>query len=232
MGRASSRPIEKDRTASRSTATGAAILVGVVDEHPDADQVIELYDRHAKAWSHDRADRLVERTWLDRFVACLPAQRRTVLDVGCGTAVPVGQYLINQGCRLHGVDSSNEMIAMTRTRFPDHRWDVADMRSLALTGRYGGIIAWDSMFHLSPHHQRRMFATFAQHAASGAALMFNTGPSAGVQIGNYRGEPLYQASLDPSEYRTLLADHGFAVIAHAVEDPTCGQRTIWLARTG
>lgn len=104
------------------------------------------------------------------------------------------------------------------------------MRSLALTGRYGGIIVWDSMFHLSPHHQRRMFSTFAQHAASGAALMFNTGPSAGERIGNYRGEPLYHASLDPSEYRTLLADYGFAVIAHAVEDPTCGQRTIWLAR--
>nr|WP_286178510.1 class I SAM-dependent methyltransferase [Arthrobacter sp. SLBN-53] len=164
-------------------------------------------------------------------MACLPDQCRTVLDVGCGTAVPIGQYLINQGCRLHGVDSSGEMITMTRTRFPDHRWDVADMRSLALNGRYGGIIAWDSLFHLSPHHQRSMFPIIARHAASGAALMFNTGPSAGEQIGNYRGEPLYHASLDPAEYRTLLADNGFAVIAHAAEDPTCGRRTIWLART-
>ncbi len=207
-----------------------AILVSVVDEHPDADQVIELYDRHAEAWARDRGDRLIERTWLDRFVACLPAQRRTVLDVGCGTAVPISQYLIDQGCLLHGVDSSIEMITMTRKRFPDHRWDVADMRSLALNGRYGGIIAWDSLFHLSPRHQRSMFPVFARHAAPGAALMFNTGPSAGVQIGNYRGEPLYHASLDPAEYRTLLADNGFTPIAHAVEDPTCGRRTIWLAR--
>ncbi|MDO3401705.1 methyltransferase domain-containing protein [Mycolicibacterium neoaurum] len=146
----------------------------MVDEHPDADQVITLYDRHAKAWARDRGDRLIERAWLDRFVACLPDQCRTVLDVGCGTAVPIGQYLINQGCRLHGVDSSGEMITMTRTRFPDHRWDVADMRSLALDGRYGGIIAWDSLFHLSPHHQRSLFPIIARHAASGAALMFNT----------------------------------------------------------
>lgn len=202
----------------------------MTDEHPDAVQVIGLYDRHARAWSRYRGDRLVERAWLDRFVASLPDQYRAILDVGCGTAVPVDQYLIDQGCQLYGVDSSSAMIAMARTRFPDHRWDVADMRSLAVNGTFGGIIAWDSLFHLSPHHQRRMFATFAQHAAAGAVLMFNSGPSAGEQIGTYQGEPLYHASLDPSEYRSLLAANGFEVIAHAVADPTCGQRTVWLAR--
>ncbi|GAS93819.1 methyltransferase [Mycolicibacterium canariasense] len=220
------------RTAppAEPSATAAAILKSVVDEHPDAVRVIQLYDRHAGEWSRDRGGKLVERTWLDRFMASLPDQR-TVLDVGCGTAVPIGQYLIDQGCQLHGVDSSSAMIAMTRTRFPDHRWDVADMRTLALNGRFGGIIAWGSLFHLSPHHQRRMFPIFAQHAAPGAVLMFNSGPSAGEQIGTYQGEPLYHASLDPSEYRTLLADNGFAVIAHTVTDPMCGHRTVWLART-
>jgi predicted TPR repeat methyltransferase len=202
----------------------------VTDEHPDAVQVIGLYDRHASAWSRDRGDRLVERAWLDRFVGSLPDHNRAILDVGCGTAVPVGQYLIDQGCRLYGVDSSSAMIAMARTRFPDHRWDVADMRSLAVKGTFGGIIAWDSLFHLSPHHQRHTFATFAQHAAAGAVLMFNSGPSAGEQIGTYQGEPLYHASLAPFEYRSLLAANGFEVIAHAVADPTCGERTVWLAR--
>ncbi|TRW80258.1 methyltransferase domain-containing protein [Mycolicibacterium sp. 018/SC-01/001] len=202
----------------------------MADEHPDADRVIALYDRHAGVWSRDRGAKLTERTWLDRFVGALPDQR-TVLDVGCGTAVPVGQYLIDHGCQLHGVDSSSAMIAMTKTRFPDHRWDVTDMRVLALNQLFDGIIAWDSLFHLSPRHQRRMFSIFAQHAAPGAVLMFNSGPSAGEQIGSYRGEPLYHASLDPSEYRTLLADNGFEVIAHTVADPMCGQRTVWLART-
>ena len=45
-----------------------------------------------------------------------------------------------------------------------------------------------------------------------------------------RPEPLYHASLASDEYRGLLRDNGFDVLQHVVEDPTCGQRTVWLAR--
>ncbi len=92
------------------------------------------------------------------------------------------------------------------------------MRALSLHRQFDGIIAWDSLFHLSAHDQRRMFPTLSRHAAPGAVLLFNSGPSAGEQIGSYQGEPLYHASLDESEYRDLLGDNGFDVIAHAVTD--------------
>ncbi|WP_225421317.1 hypothetical protein [Sphingomonas parva] len=75
-----------------------------------------------------------------------------------------------------------------------------------------------------------MFGIFAAHAAPGAALLFTSGPAAGEAIGTMHGEPLYHASLDPAEYRTLLREHDFAVIDHVVEDPDCGGHTIWLAR--
>ncbi len=154
---------------------------------------------------------------------------------GCSTwgAEPVRRlprYLIEHRCRMTGVDASSAMITMAADRFPDHGWLVADMRSLDLNRKFDGIIAWDSSFHLSAADQRRMFPIFKRHAAPGAALMFTSGPSAGERIGQYRGEPLYHASLDTVEYRTLLRDNGFDVVTHVVEDPTCGAHTIWLAR--
>ena len=61
--------------------------------------------------------------------------------------------------------------------------------------------------------------------------MFNSGPSYGESVGQYRGEPIYHASLGPEEYRALLSGIGFEVIAHAREDwQTGGGCTIWLAR--
>jgi hypothetical protein len=42
----------------------------------------------------------------------------------------------------------------------------------------------------------------------------------------------YHGSLDPEEYRSLLAAAGFAVIAHTSKDPACGHRTVWLAQQG
>ncbi len=60
--------------------------------------------------------------------------------------------------------------------------------------------------------------------------MFTSGPAYGEAIGSFAGERLYHASLDPAEYRALLAENGFAVVAHAVEDPGCGGHTVWLAQ--
>ena len=77
-----------------------------------------------------------------------------------------------------------------------------------------------------------MFATFAAQAHPGTVLMFNTGPAFGEAIGNYRGDPLYHASLDRSEYRQLLAANGFHAIDQVTEDPEAGGRTAWLARAG
>jgi SAM-dependent methyltransferase len=196
-----------------------------------ADRVVDIYERHAIAWSRDRGDRLDEKAWLDLFLALLP-KAPTVLDIGCGSGVPMARYLIGHGCRVTGVDASSSMIALCADRFPEQEWHVADMRTLDLDRTFEGIVAWDSFFHLPQADQRRMFGIFARHAAGRAALMFTSGPSAGEQLGSYRGEPLYHASLGADEYRELLRDNGFHVMAHVVEDPTCGRHTVWLARLG
>jgi hypothetical protein len=51
-------------------------------------------------------------------------------------------------------------------------------------------------------------------------------------VGSYRGDPLYHASLDASEYKALLADFGFELIEHSINDPAKGGRIFWLARAG
>lgn len=142
---------------------------------------------------------------------------------------PIARYLIEQGFRVVGVDSSPSLIALARERFPDSDWLVADMREVELNRRFDGILAWDSFFHLGMDDQRRMFPRFAALAERGAPLMFTSGPAEGEAIGAYEGEPLYHASLGPTEYERLLAANGFMVRAQEAEDPECGEHTIWLA---
>lgn len=195
----------------------------------EAERIVGLYRRHARAWAEDRGTTLLEGAWLDRFLALLPSGA-AVLDIGCGSAEPIGRHLIENGHAVTGVDSSPELIAICRERLPDQDWRVADMRTLSLGRAFDGLLAWDSFFHLRPDDQRRMFPVFRRHAAPRAALMFTSGPAHGVAMGSYRGEPLYHASLDGAEYRALLDANGFEVVAHAVEDPDCGGHTVWLAR--
>jgi len=195
----------------------------------EADGIIGLYRRHARAWAEDRGHTLIEGAWLDRFLTLLPAGV-AVLDIGCGSGEPIGRYIIGKGHAVTGIDSSPELIGMCRERLPEGDWRVADMRALRLGRRFGGLLAWDSFFHLGHEDQRRMFPVFRDHAAPRAALMFTSGPAHGVAIGVYRGEPLHHASLDAAEYRAVLDAHGFDVVSQVVADPACGHHTVWLAQ--
>ena len=195
----------------------------------DADRIIGLYQRRAADFDRERSRSLFERAWLDRFAGLLP-EGGSVLDLGCGTGEPLARYLLGKNLAVTGVDSSPAMIALCRKRFPGSRFSVADMRTLQLGREFDGLLAWDSLFHLTPDDQRATFAIFAAHAAPHAALIFTSGTSLGHVVGTFHGEPLYHASLDPAEYRSLLAACGFGVVAHAENDPGCGGHTIWLAR--
>lgn len=197
--------------------------------HPSSRNIGALYERHATAFDGDRGTRLVERAWMERFRAVMP-EGPAVLDLGCGSGEPVARFLVEAGHRVTGVDSSATLIGLCRSRFPEQTWIVADMRDLSLGHRFGGIIAWNSFFHLTPDDQRAMFAVFRNHAEPGAALMFTSGPRAGEAIGQYQGEALYHASLEPTDYEALADTHGFDVVRYVPEDQECGGLTVWLAR--
>ena len=190
--------------------------------------VIDAYQRHGASWANLRGNRLIEAAWLDRFCALLPAGA-ALLDIGCGSGLPIASELIRRGFDVTGVDGAQTMIALFQRNLPGVEAHLMDMRQLALSRRFSGLLAWDSIFHLSPSDQRRMFCRFQAHAAPGAALMFTSGDTEGEAIGDLGGDRLYHGSLDPGEYRSLLDAAGFAVVTHVVKDPACGHRTIWLA---
>lgn len=193
------------------------------------ERIIGLYEENAEAWDRQRGRDLFEAPQLDRFVSLLAAGA-SILDLGCGMGEPIGRWLIERGFAVTGVDSSPSLIALARERFPEQEWIVGDMRRLALGRSFGAILAWHSFFHLSQQDQERIFPIFADHSAPGAILMFTSGPERGEAIGSWQGEPLYHSSLDPEEYRALLAANGFSVLDYRPRDPEIGDATIWLAR--
>jgi len=188
-----------------------------------------IYDKVALEFDRARGRSRMEAPYLDAVLAELGAGR-DILDLGCGAGEPIARYLIEAGCAVTGIDAAPAMLALCRTRFPAMTWIEADMRALDLGRRFDAIIAWDSFFHLAPDDQRAMFPVFRRHARPGGVLLFTSGPRAGVAMGEMFGHPLYHASLDPAEYRQLLAGHGFEVLKYAAEDPNCGGHTVWLAR--
>ena len=194
-----------------------------------AQNIIEIYKKHARAWTELRGDFLYEKAWLDLFLSLIPVHS-TLLDLGCGSGKPIADYLIQQGHTLIGVDSSDVMIAMAQKNFPKQTWVQADMRTVELDQKFNAILAWDSFFHLTPDDQRQIFAQFAQFSVTNTALMFTSGPMAGEAMGDMFGDALYHASLSQDEYRVLLKQYGFNVVKMVANDVECTGHTVWLAQ--
>ncbi len=195
----------------------------------DPEGILPTYRRQAGAWDRGRPTVLFEQPWLDRFAALLPPGGR-VLDLGCGTGVPIARWLMDRGFAVTGIDGAPEMLELARAHLPEAEWIETDMRTLALDRRFDGIVAWDSFFHLTPDAQRAMFPIFAAHLAPGGALMFTSGPAAGEAWGRVGTEPVYHASLAPEDYVALMAAEGLALRGYLAEDPDCDRHTVWLAR--
>ncbi|NJC40736.1 SAM-dependent methyltransferase [Brevundimonas alba] len=194
-----------------------------------ADEVIDLYSRRALDWDADRGKALIEKPWLDAFLAEIPPEG-SILDLGCGSGEPIARYLIEQGRRITGVDAAPGLIDLCRRRFPGHDWRVGDMRGLDLGRTFDGLIAWHSAFHLRPEDQSALFAVYARHVAPGGVLMFTSGTEEGEVVGAWRGEPLYHGSLSAAEYRRALDAAGFDLLQNRIDDAETGGATVWLAR--
>ena len=195
----------------------------------DKDHVYKTYEKIADWFDERRSRDLFEKDWLDKAAALLPKGAK-ILDLGCGFGAPIGKYFIDNGFQVTGVDASTKMLEIAKTRCPEIRFILGDMRSFSLDEKFDCIIAWHSYFHLPQVDQRAMFKIFVKHLKKGGILLFTTGWEAGEIWGENGGENLYHASLAPLEYKELLTSHGFKLLDHKISDPECGEATVWMAR--
>ncbi|MEM6848863.1 MAG: methyltransferase domain-containing protein [Pseudomonadota bacterium] len=192
------------------------------------EDILPTYDRVGRAFAEERVKDLFEKPALDRFRAALPGPR--VLDVGCGSGDPIALYLARNGCAVTGLDGARTMVELFRETLPAAQCYHADMRTFDLGEKFDGVLAFNSLFHLTVEDQRAALARMAAHAGPDAALMFTSGPDAGEAFGHVDGVAVYHASLAPADYCALLLEHGFQTLSFRPNDPECREHTLWLAK--
>src|SRR5438270_10738699 len=84
------------------------------------DPVVEFFDRRAadydQEYDHESVGGYALRSRRSKVMGLFDQPWGRVLDVGCGPGVMVPE-LLKQGCRFVGVDPSQKMIEIGRSRF-------------------------------------------------------------------------------------------------------------------
>jgi 2-polyprenyl-3-methyl-5-hydroxy-6-metoxy-1,4-benzoquinol methylase len=188
------------------------------------------YDRIAAAW--DRARHTLpplDAGLFERFSALLPPGS-TVLDLGCGTGRPIGEWLAARGAAIVGIDRSERLLARARDYVPGGefvRQELEDFRAEQWRARdpFDGAVCWDCLFHIPRERHRGILAELARSVRAGAPLILSSGGSEQAPFTDvmFDVEFFYDAH-PPAALLALCREIGFEVAEFLVLNAPDGKR--------
>jgi len=99
----------------------------------------------------------------------------SVLDIGCGTGLPITQVLIERGLQVYGVDASPSMVAAFRANFPGVPVECAAAEDSAFFGRtFDAVVSWGLFFLLEEETQRQLITKVAGALKTGGSFLFTS----------------------------------------------------------
>lgn len=168
------------------------------------------YDRIAAEFAASRNPDIGAATVLAWARSLPPAS--TVLDLGCGTGIPITRALIAGRLSPYGVDASPRMVAAFRENLPGVPVACEPVESSSFFGRrFHAIVAWGLVFLLPPEFQGELIRRAAEALEPGGRFLFTAPETAGAWKDLLTGRP--SASLGAAEYRRHLAAAGLTVVA-------------------
>jgi SAM-dependent methyltransferase len=134
-----------------------------------------------------------------------------VLDVGCGTGIPVTKILLDEELAAYALDASPSMVEDFRKNFPDVPVACESVeRSPFFHRSFDGIIAVGLIFLLSEETQRVLISKMAVALNPGGRLLF-TSPLHKVEWKDAMTEQR-SISLGAEEYRALISASGLSIV--------------------
>jgi SAM-dependent methyltransferase len=143
----------------------------------------------------------------------LPPRSR-VLDLGCGTGIPITRALQGEGHRVVGIDTSPAMLRWFQRNCPAAPAVRGTVLELPFaTGSFDAAVAWGVVFHLPQPDQITAIASVARVLRSGAPFLFTAGDVDSAEP--HRGAPMhgidfFYYSYTVADYERILARNGFA----------------------
>lgn len=169
------------------------------------DDYSEGYDDIAEAFMAARSNVGAElvRAWAR---GTLPEQA-TILDIGCGSGVPISEALIKEGFEVHGIDASPKLVAAFQQRFPKSPIACeAAQTSTFFAHTFEAAVAIGLIFLLSEEDQRAVIQRIADALNPGGHFLFSAPTESGEWEDVLTGRK--SRSLGETRYISLLQHAG------------------------
>jgi SAM-dependent methyltransferase len=136
----------------------------------------------------------------------------TVLDLGCGSGVPLTKILVDEGHVAYGIDASPTLVAAFRDNLPGVAVACESAEASTFFHRsFDAVLAWGLWFLLPEDTQQRLLERVAAALRPGGRLLFTAPEPACTWIDAMTGEA--SRSLGAETYRKHLSAVGFSLLS-------------------
>lgn len=146
----------------------------------------------------------------------------TVIDLGCGTGLPITKVLVDEKLNVYGVDASPSLVAAFRHNLPDVPVACESVVESSFFNRtFDGVVAWGLIFLLQPEEQRQLIQKVADILVPGGRFLFTSSTGTEPLVWNDAMTGLESRSLGAAEYRKLLSEVGLYVTRDYEDEGDC-----------
>lgn len=188
---------------------------------------VRSYDRIAEEWDRYRRGKPVDPAVVS-LADRLP-EGAEVLDVGCGTGIPIDRYLAGRGYLVTGIDPSGNMLEKAASlALPGAVFLRSDLDGFRTEKTFDAAVAFDSLFHVPAEAQRAIYPKIASLLKPGGLFLFTHGKKAGEAKGTMFGEKFFYAALDRDDLVGCLEKAGLGIVElyEDYSDPVTGERDL------
>ena len=177
----------------------------MIDESNGYDSIAEIFIK-VRGQAVNGIGSSTARDWARSF-----KKGSVVLDVGCGTGIPITKILLEEGLNAYALDASPKIIEAFRQNFPSTPVACESAEKSPFFNRsFDGIIAVGLIFLLPEQTQRSLVAKMAAALKPGGRLLFTT-PLNKIEWKDAMTEQL-SISLGAEEYKELISSSGLSII--------------------
>ena len=174
------------------------------------------YEAIAEAFRVARERASVGAALIKEWARSLPPGA-TVLDLGCGTGVPVTAALAHAGCQVWGIDAAPSLVRAFHERFPQFPGACEDLlTSRFFDRRFDAVVAVGVLFLLAPDAQRQLFRQVADALRHDGTFLFTAPPIPAIWDDVLTGRR--SESLGASAYHAALAAVDLDIVAEMEDE--------------
>lgn len=170
------------------------------------------YENIAKRFIQIRGEEIdgVGRSSVQNWIKSIP-KNSIMLDLGCGTGIPISKVLVENKMKVYGIDASPTLISEFRKNLPDIPVECEAVENSDFFNiKFDAIIAWGLIFLLTSDNQIKLLQKIGNSLNLGGKLLF-TAPKQKTEWTDVLTNKKSR-SLGAKKYEQILSNFGLTVI--------------------